>query len=195
MNPNVVLGTGVEQIGRETIIKHTLPLLFPGLPNVAGGPILELPTWADIKDVYRAVREIVEDNFTLSAYEKDLVEFDALDEKAQVEELTLALSHFEGLGEAVIVRAPSFIYDQAGKLQSWVRTWFEALAKRPALIVGIVTNRQIPAEDEVFAPNVCQVPVGSLEEEDVKLIIDDLAAELRLPTQIQHASYWFKSED
>jgi tetratricopeptide (TPR) repeat protein len=182
-NPNVILGSGVEQIGRETLIKNTLPLLFPAIPNIAGGPIIDLPTWAGIKDVYRAVREIVEDNFNLSAYETDLASFDALDEKGQVEELTLSLSHFEELGEAVIIRAPSFIYDQGGKLQSWVRAWFESLAKKPALVIGIVTNRQIPAEDEVFSTNVCQMPVVSLADDDVKLIIDDLAAELKLQSQ------------
>jgi hypothetical protein len=183
VNPNIVLGSGVEQIGRETIIRNTLPLLFPALPGIAYGPVLDLPTWADIKDVYRAVREIVEDHFNLDAYERDLAIFDAMDEKGQVEELTRSMSHFEGLGEAVIIRAPSFIYDQAGKLRSWVRVWFEAIAKRPGLVVGIVTNRQIPAEDGVFASNVCQLPVGSLDDEDVKLIIDDLAADLRLPSQ------------
>lgn len=183
VNSNIILASGVEQIGRETILKNTLPQLFPNIPRIAQGPVIDLPVWANIEDVYRSVREIVEDQFDLDRYERDLNLFDSMDEQDKVEELTQSLSHFEGLGEAVILRAPSFIYDQTGRLRPWVRAWFNALAERPSLVIAIVTNRQLPVEDARSVPNVCQVPVGSLEDEDVKLIIDELSAALHLPPQ------------
>jgi len=179
-NPNIILASGVEQIGRETFTKNTLPQLYSGIPNIARGPILDLPTWADIKDVYRAIREIVEDPFDLDRFEQDLGFFISLDESKQVEELTRSLTHFDELGEAVIIRAPSFIYDQNGRLRTWVREWFQFIARKPSMVIAIVTNRQIPVEDEIFAPNVCQVSVGSIADDDIKLIIDDLSAGLGL---------------
>jgi hypothetical protein len=55
--------------------------------------------------------------------------------------------------------------------------------KRPSTVVCIVTNRQIPSEDEQFTPNVCQLFVGALEEADVNLIVDELAVELNVKIQ------------
>jgi hypothetical protein len=100
---NIIVASGIAQIGRETVLRSSLPKLFPGLPNIAGGPALELPTWADMRDVYRAVRENVEDPFSLESYEKDLRIFENLDEDKQVEEITSSLSHFGDIGEAVIL--------------------------------------------------------------------------------------------
>lgn len=182
-NPNVILAAGIAQIGRETILRNSLPKLYPGLPNIGKGPALDLPTWADTRDVYRSIRELVEDPFDLKAYENDARAFEALDEDAQVEEIVKSLSHFDNLGEAIIIRAPSFLYDQAGRMRPWTRKWFASLAKHKNIIAGIVTNRQIPSEDLPFVANVCQLHVPPLDDADVLLIIDELASEMQLPTQ------------
>jgi len=182
-NPNIILASGVSQIGRETFLRMSLPKLFPGLPNIGKGPVFDLPTWADMRDIYRSVREIVEDPFDLEAYRNDLAIFEAMDESAQIEEITKSFAHFEDLGEAIILRAPSFLYDQVGKLRPWVRNWFSSLSKRPTLVFGIITNRLIPAEDLAFVTNACQLPVPPLEDDDVHLIIDELASEIGLPPQ------------
>lgn len=179
-NPNIILASGLEQIGRETVLRETLPLLFPAIPQIGYGPTLDLPVWADIKDLYRAIREQVEDEFDLKRFEEDLEFFDRLDESQQIDELTKSFGHFQTIGQAVIIRAPSFIYDRTGRLKSWVQKWFNSVSKLNSLVLGIVTNRQVPAEDQHSIGNACHITVGSIADEDVKLLIDDLSSELRL---------------
>ncbi len=182
VSPNVVVAAGVEQIGRATLLRHSLPVLFPALPHVARGPEIELPGWGDLPDFYRALGQYSNEGLSLEQLAERTAAFGALNEAEQVEKVIEGLSHFGSLGEAVVLRAPSFLFDRAGHLKEWVRSLIAGAAGRPDLILAIVTNRQIPEEEAHGLPNVCQLLVGSIDDDDIRLLIDELSAELQPPS-------------
>jgi hypothetical protein len=54
--PNVLVFPGIAGIGRRTVARYFVENAFPALPELLVGPELLLPEFADLADLYRALR-------------------------------------------------------------------------------------------------------------------------------------------
>ncbi len=177
-NANIVLAAGLQGNGRQTLIKETLIRFYPGVPTLANGPTIDMPIWAEAIDIYRSVRELVEDAFDLEKFEKDKEFFEALSETKQAEEIVESLLHFSRLGEAVFLRVPSALFEKTGRLKRWAKTLLNEIMKHPALVVCFVSFRQIATEDTGEINRLFQMYVPGLSDEAITTLIDTFLIEL-----------------
>src|SRR5262249_2847806 len=120
VTPNVFIFAGHPGIGRRTMERLFLPTIYPAVPNMTFGPEFELPPFAGLADIYRAVRRELEDRFSLSAFEADLASFTAAPQNEQVAEILRSMQHFADLGQAVTIVVGHALYEDRGELKPWV---------------------------------------------------------------------------
>jgi hypothetical protein len=170
-SPNAFVFAGHAGIGRRTVEKQFLQKAFPAMPELAFGPEFELPQFADLSDIYRAIRREIEDHFSLKAFEDDLAKFLSQTVESQVQEIVASLSHFATLGQAVTIVTGSGLYEDRGILRPWVPILLKQLEELPALKLCIISNRQLNDKDLRPHKNALQYYVGPLVDEDIKALI------------------------
>jgi hypothetical protein len=155
--PNVLVLAGNTGIGRRTFSRKFLAEAFPSTPELSYGPDFLLPQFADLADLYRALRQEIETDLPLSAIAADLRAFAAAPVTAQADEVTRRLSHFADLGQAVTVITGNGIYEDRGYLKSWVPELFRQVADDRRVKLVMVTNRLIHENELRAHPNLLQL--------------------------------------
>jgi hypothetical protein len=178
--PDIVVLSGLNGIGRRTFARYFAEEALPSLPELKYGPDIVLPLFADLADLYRELRQLIEPMFSLQTFERDLLAFKALSVPDQVAEIVDSLDYFGNLGQAVFVVIGAGLFEERGDLKPWVSPLFQAVALSPAIVLFLVSNRQI-GEDRLRAfPNVLQIHVPELRDADVRALITGASAAIGL---------------
>lgn len=169
--PNVFVLAGQAGIGRRTFSRKFLTTAFPGTPELQYGPDFLLPQFADLADLYRALRQEIETDLPFSEAVKDFDAFAAASFDAQSEEIVLRLKHFADLGQAVTVVTGNGIFQDKGYLKPWAPTLFRLLADDRRIRLVLVTNRQLHDKELRSHPNLLQLPIPPLKEADIRTLM------------------------
>lgn len=169
--PNVLVLAGTAGIGRRSFSRKFLTTAFPSMPELQYGPEFLLPQFADLVDLYRALRQEIETDLPLSGIAKDLEAFDAASVEAQSKEVSLRLKHFAELGQAVTVVTGNGIFQDKGYLKPWAPILFRQLGDDRRIRLVLVTNRQLHDNELRDHPNLLQLPIPPLKEADIRTLM------------------------
>jgi hypothetical protein len=169
--PNVVVLAGNTGIGRRTFSQKFLSAAFPAKPDLGYGPEFLLPQYADLADLYRALRQEIETDLPLSAISTDLEAFEKASIEAQAEEVTRRLGHFADLGQAVSVVTGNGIFQDRGYLKAWVPSLFRQLAVHSRTRLVVITNRLLHENELRAHPNVLQLAVPRITDGDIRTLM------------------------
>lgn len=162
--PNILVFAGNAGVGRRTFGRQVLATAFPATPDLNYGPEFLLPQYADLADIYRALRQEVETDLRLSEVGDDLKAFSAATIEDQADEVVRRLAHFADLGQAVTLITGNGIFEDKGYLKAWVPTLFQRLSQDRRLRLVIVTNRLLHDNELLPHPNVMQLAVPPIKE-------------------------------
>lgn len=183
LTPNVLVLAGPLGIGRRTFNRRLLSAAFPAAPDLSFGPEFVLPRFADLADLYRALRQEVETDLSLQRIGDDLQAFSGASLVEQAREVSRRLTHFADLGQAVTVVTGNGILEDRGFLKPWVVELFAELAQDRQTKLVVVSNRLIHERELRTQPNVLQVHVPALKEADIRtLMISSMAGFGAKPT-------------
>lgn len=174
--PNVLLLAGIAGIGRRTFGKYFCDHAIPAMPNLARGPEFYFPEFADLADLFRALREVVEQDFSLDRFARDLEFFREMRIEEQIQEIVGSLKYFGRLGQAVFVATGSGLFDDQGFPKPWVPLLFNSLASEQEVKLVLISNRQIRAEQMHRWPNVMQIVVPTINDADVQALMTATSA-------------------
>lgn len=170
--PNVFVFAGFQGIGRRTFARYFMSQSLAASPRLQTGPVLLLPQYADIADLYRALREQIEPQFSLEKFKTALGAFNQFTIQEQITEIVRSMSHYSNLQQAVTLVTGNGLFEDRGTLKSWVPVLFDALRGTPIRLM-LITSWQIREESLLRFTNVIQLAVGSLEDENIKAIVAD----------------------
>ena len=182
--PNVFILAGNNGIGRRTFKRKLLAEGFPGTPELGFGPEFVLPQFADLADLYRALRQEIETDLSMSAIVADMSAFGKASVLTQAEEVAGRLSHFADLGQAVTVVTGNGIYEDKGYLKHWVPELFRQLADDRRIKLVVVTNRLLHENELRAHPNVLQLLVLPLNERDIRTLMIGSASALGVKPEL-----------
>jgi hypothetical protein len=182
--PNVFVLAGTTGIGRRTFSRKFLIAAFPGTPELHYGPEFLLPQFADLADLYRALRQEIETDLPLSGIAEDLAAFAAASVDVQSEEVALRLSHFAELGQAVTVVTGNGIFLDKGYLKPWAPALFLRIAGDQRIKLVLVTNRQLHDNELRDHPNVTQLLIPPLKEADIRTLMIGAASDFGVKPEL-----------
>lgn len=169
--PNVFVLGGNTGIGRRTYSRKMLAEAFPAKPELNFGPEFQLPQFADLADLYRALRQEIETSLSLTAMGRDIRAFSEAPIKEQVKEIVLKLSHFGELGQAVTFVTGNGIFEESGYLKPWAPELFRQLEEDRRSNLVIVSNRLLHDRELRAHPNVLQLLVPPISETDIRTLM------------------------
>jgi len=183
--PNVFVIAGNAGIGRRTVEKEFFRQTFSTLPLVNFGPSFQLAQFADLADLYRSLRQELDQNFSPERFADDLAIFNEMDVEAKAAEVARNLQYFGTLGQSTTFVTGNGIFEDRGTLKAWVPYIFRSLETHRRVKLAFITNRTIHDNELRDHPNVLQVAVPFIQERDVRALMvaaaADFAAEPRLP--------------
>jgi hypothetical protein len=162
---------GNTGIGRRTFARRFLAEAFPASPHLAFGPDFILPQFADLADMYRALRQELENGLSVTAMGTDVESFSKAPIQDQAKEVTGRLGYFADLGQAVTLVTGNGIYEDRGYLKAWVPELFRQIASEPKIRLVIVTNRLLHENELRPHTNVFQMQVPAIAEPDVRTLM------------------------
>jgi hypothetical protein len=171
LTPNVLVLAGPLGIGRRTLNRRLLKDAFPATPELGFGPEFVLPQFADLSDLYRALRQEVETDLPLHSIGADLRAFGEAPVHEQAREIAGRLTHFAQLGQAVTIVTGNGIFEDKGFLKPWAATLFAELAHDRQVKLVVVSQRLIHENELRSNPNVLQIPVPPLGEADIRALM------------------------
>ena len=171
LTPNVLVLAGPLGIGRRTLNRRLLAHAFPATPELGFGPEFVLPQFADLADLYRALRQEVETDLPLHSIGADLRAFGNAPVGEQASEVARRLAHFAGLGQAVTIVTGNGIFEDKGFLKPWASALFDDLAHDRQVKLVVVSQRLVHENELRSKPNVLQVPVPPLGEPDIRALM------------------------
>ncbi len=177
--PNIFIFGGHTGIGRRTVKAKLLKQAFTGLPEINYGPELELPQFGDSVDLYRKLRNELEENLSQVGYEADEAAFIELGNAEKAQELARGISVFGEMGQAVTIVSGNGIFEDKGILKSWASDLFSALQETPKSYLFILSNRLAHENELRRHPNVLQVEIPSLKDSNTETIIISTAKALK----------------
>lgn len=167
VKPNVLIFGGYEGIGRRTVAKEVLKRTNPALPEVIYGPEFSLPQFADLEDIYRSLRQEIDDSLSIEMLSAESDTFRSLSQQEQVKEVSRCLSYFGKLNQAVWLITGNGIFEDRGTLKGWVPQLFDAAAGLPEVRLCVISNRLIHEAEARPFPNVFQISVGNISDSDI----------------------------
>jgi hypothetical protein len=177
-SPNVLIFSGVNGIGRRTVARMFLEKALPNsYRGLLAGPEFELPHFADLDDIFRAVSQELDSAFSVEKFSEDLVLFRQMDVEQRVHEILSKMSHFFELGQSVILVSDFAIFEDRGTLKTWAPLLFSEMARLTGGALIMVNARQIHPNELKLHPNVLQFNVPELHNEDIKAIIIAILSE------------------
>lgn len=182
--PNVMILAGNSGIGRRTFSRKFLSETFPASPSLNFGPDLQLPQFADLADVYRALRQEMETGVSRSDLENDVTSFSSAPIEDQAEEVALRLSYFGKLGQAVTIVTGNGIYEDRGYLKAWAPVLLRRLERDPATKLIIISNRLVHDNEARNHPNLYQLQITPISESDTKTLMVGSATALGVRAEL-----------
>ena len=182
--PNVMVVAGNAGIGRRTFARKFLVEAFPSTPELNYGPEFQLPQFADLADIYRALRQEMETTLSVKRLPDDLKAFGEAPVVAQAVEVARKLSHFGDLGQAVTVVSGNGIFVDKGYLKQWVPELFRQLEgdRRTKLI--LVSNRLLHENELRAHPNVLQLQIPPITDEFIRTLMIGSATMLEVKPEL-----------
>jgi hypothetical protein len=171
LTPNVLVLAGPLGIGRRTLNRRLLQDAFPATPELSFGPEFVLPQFADLADLYRALRQEVETELPLHTIGADLRAFGEAPIHEQAREVARRLAHFAELGQAVTIVTGNGIFEDKGFLKPWAASLFAELAHDRQVKLVVVSQRLIHENELRSKPNVLQISVPPLGDPDVRALM------------------------
>lgn len=169
--PGLFLFAGHAGIGRRTVKRLLIPTLFPTRPEMNYGPEFELPPHADLSDIYRAVRQELEDHFSIKKFESALAAFNGASIDEQVDEILRSMCHFADLGQTVTIVIGLGLYEDRGELKPWAAALLSGAARYDQLKLCLISARKLRFKDLRPLQNVQQVDIEHLEAPDIRTLI------------------------
>jgi hypothetical protein len=169
--PNVLAFAGNGGIGRRTFSRKFLSEAFPGTPELSYGPEFRLPQFADLADLYRALRQEIETDLPLAAMADDFAAFARAPLAMQAAEITTRLSHFADLGQAVTIVTGNGIFQDKGNLKDWAPELFRAVAQDRRIKLVLITNRLIHENELRPHSNVLQLNIMRLSDAYIRTLM------------------------
>lgn len=182
--PNVFIFAGNAGIGRRTVEREYFRQTFSTLPLVNFGPTFPLAQFADLADLYRSLRQEVDQNFSPEGFAADLALFGDMNIEAQAAEVVRNLQYFGNLGQSTTFVTGNGIYEDRGTLKSWVPYLFRSLEAQRRIKLAFISNRTIHDNELRDHPNVMQVAVPSIQERDIRALIIASAADFGVEPQL-----------
>lgn len=170
-SPNVLVLAGPLGIGRRTFSRRLLAEAFPATPELSFGPEFVLPRFADLADLYRALRQEVETDLPLHSIGEDLRAFGEAPVHEQAREIERRLAHFADLGQAVTMVTGNGIFEDQGFLKPWSVALFQELALERRIKLVVASNRLIHEKELRAHTNVMQVHVPALRDVDTRALM------------------------
>ncbi|MGR4863206.1 TIR domain-containing protein [Caulobacter sp. LARHSG274] len=183
-SPNVFVFAGNAGIGRRTVEREYFRQTFSTLPLINFGPSFPLAQFADLADLYRALRQELDVGFTPDQFTHDLVIFSDMSIEQQAAEVVRNLSYFAKLGQSITFVTGNGIYEDRGTLKAWVPHLFRALETDRRVKLAFVSNRTIHDNELRDHPNVLQVSVPSVQERDIRALMIATAGEFGAEAQL-----------
>ena len=183
-SPNVFVFAGNAGIGRRTVERDYFRQTFSTLPLINFGPSFPLAQFADLPDLYRALRQELDIGFTPDQFTRDLSIFIEMDTERQAVEVVRNLDHFAQLGQSVTFVTGNGIYEDRGTLKSWVPHLFRALESHHRVKLAFVSNRTIHENELRDHPNVLQVSIPPVQERDIRALMIATAGEFGAGAQL-----------
>lgn len=175
-SPNIFIFAGNTGIGRRTFSRSLLANAFPSWPSINYGPEFLLPQFADLADLYRALRQETVAGIELSEALVDFKAFSNADMSQQIDEILLLLTHFSHLHQAVTIVSGSGIFDDLGYLKPWAAELFRRLSNLRTTTMAIVTNRRLQERELRAHANLLQIAVPPLQDGDIRTLMIGAAA-------------------
>ena len=169
--PNVLVLGGNTGIGRRTFCRKLLLEAFPGTPELNFGPEFQLPQFADLADLYIALRQEMQTSLSFSEMEEDLRLFGEASNILQAEEIVRRLTYFAELGQGVTVVTGNGVFDERGYLKSWAPELFRQLEADRQIKLVVISNRLLHDRELNSHRNVLQLLVPPIEEADVRTLM------------------------
>lgn len=169
--PNVFILAGNSGIGRRTFCRKFLAEAFPGSPELSFGPEFQLPQFADLADIYRALRQEIETGLSLTALGDDIRAFGDAAVSVQADEVVRKLTHFGELGQAVMIVTGNGIYEDRGYLKAWVPELFRQLAEDRKAKLVVISNRLIHENELRPHLNVIQMQIPPISDTDIRTLM------------------------
>lgn len=178
ISPNVIVLGGYEGIGRRTLSKKLLEVTHPALSEIGYGPEFPLPQFSDLEDIYRALRQEINDEMSAEEIIKEGEHFRELNQEEKITEVCRCLSYFGKMNQAVWIISGNGIFEDRGTLKSWVPGLFSELMSRPEVRLCIISNRLIYDAEARPHKNVFQAHVGNITDSDIKTLMMSVSREL-----------------
>ncbi len=169
--PNVLVLGGNTGIGRRTFGRRILEEAFPATPELNFGPEFQLPQFADLADLYRALRQEIETSLTFTAMREDIRAFGEAPINMQVKETVQKLLHFGELDQAVTFVTGNGIFEESGYLKPWAPELFRQLEDNRRTKLVVVSNRLLHDKELRAHPNVLQLAVPPISDADIRTLM------------------------
>lgn len=183
-HPNIFMFAGLVGIGRRTFCDEFLKHVFSTNPSLARGPEIILPQFADLAELWRGLRDEIENERTPQEYEASWLAFNKLKDGDKIEEIANSISYFGNLNQAVRVVIGNGLFNDDGTLKYWVPLLFDRLRPLPCY-VAFISNRQVHEIDLRDYENVLQFYVPPLDMQDIAALITATLTRLDLePIQL-----------
>ncbi len=175
---NVFIFPGIAGIGRKTFAREFLSSVLASEPNLAIGPVLMLPLYADLADIHRALRNEIDFPIRVQALERSMLDFAQFDEGEQLDAIVESLCHFGALNQSVTIATGNGLFLDDGSPKSWTFPLFERLSVSPSCVLVLITNRQFPQAKLHRAANALQIPVPELRDGDIRALYASACGDL-----------------
>ncbi len=169
--PNIFILGGSTGIGRRTFSRKMLIEAFPVIPELNFGPECQLPQFADLVDLYRALRQEIETSLSFTEMRGDIDEFGTAPINEQVQEIVKKMSHFRELGQAITIVTGNGIFEESGHLKPWTPKLLQQLEEDRRIKLVIVSNRLVHHKELRAHPNVLQLQIPPISETDIRTLM------------------------
>lgn len=176
--PRIYIFAGFSGIGRRTFASYYMRTALASEASLPFGPTITLAPQADFIDLYRELRDAIDDKIAPDVLRADQLEFGKLSVVEQAQEVARLLGHFADLKQAVTLISTSGFAEDNGDPKLWLTTLLETLP--PALTLFIVTNRQLPLEFVESIGSAVQLRIDELTDRDIKTLMIYTADRLKV---------------
>lgn len=168
-SPNIYFFSGLDGIGRRSLVKHYFKNDLAAMPRLNQGPRIDLSEHASLVDLYRSLYLQVNVAVNIKRMTMVIEDFSRKNDDRKIEIIIDLLRYFGSIGQAVLLRSSNGFHEEDGSLKWWVQRIISELPSNIFLV--FVANRQFPPEMVERFQNVVALRVPELQDADVAAIM------------------------
>jgi tetratricopeptide (TPR) repeat protein len=168
-SPSIYVFAGFSGIGRRTFAPYYMRRALTAAVNLPFGPTIVLQQQTDLVDIYRGLRNEIEEKISPEKMARDIAAFSNAAQGDQVIEISGRIAYFAHLGQAVTLVSNSGFFEDRGDPKGWVGPLFSAIPADATLFV--VCNRLFPPAFLDVVANAVQLRIDELDNADVKALM------------------------